>query len=105
MSRKRGRPPFQKTPEQSLQVVTLAANGFPNEWIAAHLGINFKTLTKYSAEEMRTPKKVAAAKLKLTIYQRGRKGELVAALAWLNNHGWENDNPDGETLPPVNPLK
>jgi hypothetical protein len=88
---RRGRPPFQKTPEHSLQVVTLSANGFPDEWIAEHLRINLKTLVKYFGEELKAPKKVAAAKLKLTIYQRGMKGELVAALAWLNNHGWGND--------------
>ncbi len=98
--KKRGRPRFEPTDAQKLQVVTLAANGFPNEYIADYLQINGKTLVKYFVEELRTSKKLAAAKLKLTIYQRGMKGELVAALAWLNNHGWGNDNSDGELLPP-----
>jgi hypothetical protein len=90
-ARRRGRPSHQKTPELSLQVSTLAANGFPDEWVADHLGINTKTLVKHYADELKAPKRVAAAKLKLTVYQRGMKGELVAALAWLNNHGWGND--------------
>ncbi|MGO8827836.1 MAG: hypothetical protein ACLQT5_01185 [Steroidobacteraceae bacterium] len=105
MKRRQGRPRFEPTDAQKLQVTTLAGNGFPDSMIAEHLKINGKTLVKYFAEELRVSKRVAAAKLKLTIYQRGMKGELVAALAWLNNHGWGNDNPDGELLPSPNPLK
>ena len=99
------RPRLRPTAEQRSLVKSMAACGIPHQQIAQHLGIRSpKTLRKYFRGELDSGVSEANYKMARTLFERGIKGDTVAAMFWLRYRaGWrENRYPDASTtsLPP-----
>ena len=85
------RPKLHPTAEQRRIVKSMAACGIPHDQIAKHLGIRSpKTLRKYYRSELDSAAPEANYKMASTLFEKGTKGDTVAAMFWLRcRAGWK----------------
>ena len=109
---KRGRPPFQPTPEQREMVRMHVAVGLPHDDIARIVinpstgkGIGRATLDKYFREELDTGSAKANADVGGKLYTMAMEGNLGAIIFWLKTRAGyretsvhELKNADGDTF-------
>ena len=87
-----GRPKFEPTPDDRKTVELMCAVGIPHEGIALCIqgGIKDKTLRKYFAEELKTAKLKANAKVGGSIFKAAMAGNMAAASLWAKTQmGWK----------------
>tara|TARA_R110000823_G_scaffold228761_2_gene355934 strand:+ start:48 stop:419 length:372 start_codon:yes stop_codon:yes gene_type:complete len=87
-----GKPPFKPTADDRKTVSLMCAVGIPHEGIAACIGdgIDDKTLRKYFADELKTAKIKANAKIGGSIFNAAMAGNMTAASLWAKTQmGWK----------------
>lgn len=92
---KGGRPPFQPTARDRVQVEMLSGMGVPDYDIAKVMGISGPTLRKYFAHELEVGHVKATAKVAESLFKMatsGEKSSVAAAIFWLKcRAGWKED--------------
>lgn len=95
---KGGRPPFEATPRDRMQVSTLAGMGATEEQIAKLIGISEPTLRKHFADELATGHVKANTAVATSLYKQATdtaKPSVAAAIFWLKcRAGWREDAGD-----------
>lgn len=87
-----GRPSYKPTDDDRKTVSLMCAVGIPHEGIAACIGdgIDDKTLRKHFAEELKTAKIKANAKIGGSIFNAAISGNMTAASLWAKTQmGWK----------------
>ena len=88
-----GRPPFDPTEDEKMTVGMMCAVGIPHEGIALCIGdngIDDKTMRKHFAEELKTAKIKANAKIGGSIFNAAIGGNMTAASLWAKTQmGWK----------------
>mgnify|MGYP003635722926 CR=1 FL=1 len=91
-----GRPPYKPTDDDRKTVSLMCAVGIPHESIALCIGdngIDDKTMRKYFAEELKTAKIKANAKIGGSIFNAAMSGNMTAASLWAKTQmGWKETN-------------
>tara|TARA_R100000808_G_C2124663_1_gene135122 strand:- start:571 stop:924 length:354 start_codon:yes stop_codon:yes gene_type:complete len=86
--------PVHKRTQQNIKTVqAMAAYGIPHNEIAAVLGINRTTLTKYYDEELKISLAQANARIAEKLYHKADAGDVKAMMFWLERRGgdaWKN---------------
>ncbi len=87
-----GRPGYKPTEDDRKTVSLMCAVGIPHESIALCIGdsgIDDKTMRKYFAEELKTAKIKANAKIGGSIFNAAMSGNMTAATLWARTQmGW-----------------
>lgn len=86
-----GRPPFKPTDADREMVTTLCKVGIPQDQIAQVIGggINFKTLAKHFATELREAKTIANGKVGGRLFDKAMEGDTSAMIWWTKTQmGW-----------------
>jgi hypothetical protein len=100
-----GRPPYEPTEQERLQVKTLAAVGIRHEDIAAKLGICADTLTKYYRKELDDGRVDANAVVARSLYEQAKTGNTAAMIFWLKTRaGWKETQVNEHTGADGKPL-
>ncbi len=87
-----GRPPFVPTEDERKLVEQMCAVGITHEQIAMVVrdGIDADTLKKHFAEELRTAKIKANAKIGGSLFNQAMSGNTSAAIFWAKTQmGWK----------------
>jgi hypothetical protein len=86
---KRGRPPHIRTKENSNKIILLLAQGWPDQRIAAAIGITIPTLKKHYFSELKVRDaardRVEAIGL-LSLWSLGREGNVAAMKEYFRRH-------------------
>lgn len=86
-------PPFKPTDEQKTVVGIMAACGFPQDQIAARIGIDAKTLRKAFRKELDAGTEAANAIVAQSLFKKATgsgQGAVTAAIFWLKTRaGWK----------------
>ena len=98
MARKRGRPPFQPTPQQRELVSLLSGRGVPHADVAQLLGISAKTMVRHFCPELDVGAAVVQAKLvkSLIAMAAGDDDTALNATTFLlcSRFGWSPERHD-----------
>jgi hypothetical protein len=87
-----GRPSYKPTDDDRKTVSLMCAVGIPHEGIAACIGdgIDDKTMRRHFAEELKTAKIKANAKIGGSIFNAAMAGNMTAAGLWAKTQmGWK----------------
>ena len=87
-----GRPSYKPTDDDRKTVSLMCAVGIPHEGIAACIGdgIDDKTMRRHFAEELKTAKIKANAKIGGSIFNAAISGNMTAASLWAKTQmGWK----------------
>jgi hypothetical protein len=87
-----GRPAYKPTDDDRKTVSLMCAVGIPHEGIAACIGdgIDDKTMRRHFAEELKTAKIKANAKIGGSIFNAALAGNMTAATLWAKTQmGWK----------------
>jgi hypothetical protein len=86
-----GRPAFEPTEHERIQVAAMAGYGLPHTHIAALIrnGIDDDTLRKWFSSELEQGKAKANLKIGQTLFQKAVNGDTTAAIWWSKTQmGW-----------------
>ena len=88
-----GRPPYEKTNEDTKLVEALAIAGVTQNLIAQILKISEPTLRKNYRSQLDTSKARANAIISQALFKRAKDGNVLAQIFWLKTQaGWKEKN-------------
>jgi hypothetical protein len=82
------RPKFTPTPEQRVQVKSLAAFGISHERISKYLTIAPKTLRKHFRRELDCGATEADVKVAQALFKLAIEGNVLACIFWTKHRTW-----------------
>ncbi len=103
MAKKKGRPAFEVTDEQRMQVKTLAGYGLNQNQIASILEITRQTLAKHFSVELEKGKSLALAQAASSLFNNIKKGKEASIFFYLKTQGgWREQQQQPDNAQTVN---